>query len=118
MQVMRSAPDPIQRRKLGESELLVAIDPVSQQLLSYEDASFDGPKPKRMSLDTQLLSERDVLQVRTDLLDCQVLIYALPAITEALSNSIMLARLTHQSVTYNASLGFGSKLLRVSGRGL
>lgn len=83
---MRSAPDPIQRRKLGESELLVAIDPVSQQLLSYVDAKFDGPKTKRMSLDTQLLSERDVLQVRTDLLDCQVQIYVLPAITGSISD--------------------------------
>lgn len=72
MQVMRSAAGPVQRRNLGESELLVVIDPISQQLLSYEDVAVGASKTKRMSLDTQLLSERDIMQIRTDLLDCQV----------------------------------------------
>ena len=69
---MRSAAGPVQRRKLGESELLVAVDPVSQQLLSYEDCGTVASSSKRLTLDTQLLSERDVVQIRTDLLDCQV----------------------------------------------
>lgn len=69
---MRSAAGPAQRRKLGESELLVAVDPVSQQLLSYEDVGTGASRSKRLTLDTQLLSERDVVQIRADLLDCQV----------------------------------------------
>ena len=84
---MRSAAGPVQRRQMGESELLVAIDPVSQQLLSYEDAASGGPKNKRMSLDTQLLSGRDVVQIRTDLLDCQVSEMGVPPCTLNLSRA-------------------------------
>ena len=69
-QVMRSAASPVARRRLGESELLVVLDTASGQLLKYEDVAF--ATGRRLALDTQLFSERDDVQIRSDLLDCQV----------------------------------------------
>ncbi len=78
--MVRNSFGPVQRRRVGDGELLVAVDPATQQLLKYEDvrprgqgaAADDSSRAAgRMSLDTQLFSERDAAQIRSDLLDCQ-----------------------------------------------
>ena len=78
-QVVRNSFGPVQRRRIGDGELLVAVDPATQQLLKYEDvrlrglggADDSGRAVGRLSLDTQLFSERDAAQLRSDLFDCQ-----------------------------------------------
>ncbi len=37
IQVMRSSSSPAQRRRIGDGELSVVMDPATQQLLKYED---------------------------------------------------------------------------------
>ena len=87
--MVRNSFGPVQRRRVGDGELLVAVDPATQQLLKYEDVRVRGQAAGddssraagRMSLDTQLFSERDAAQIRSDLLDCQARADCITSIT-------------------------------------
>ncbi|KAF8069524.1 translation initiation factor eIF-2B subunit epsilon [Scenedesmus sp. PABB004] len=99
-QVMKPTESAHQRLRLGDTNLLVALDPASQRLLKYQE--LDGPAPpppggaahghghghghghhhhhrrgrggRCWKLDAALWSERDSVQVRTDLLDTAIAI--------------------------------------------
>lgn len=66
MFVKRSKPMPLTHQtRLGNDEIVMAIDPETKQLLYYEDR-FDGSKQAVM-LDKPLLADNPSLCLRTDL---------------------------------------------------
>lgn len=54
--------------RLGEPTLTVAVNPVTQQLLHYEEGEPRGA----LCLDASLFAEHPAVTVRTDLLDCHI----------------------------------------------
>ncbi len=67
---MKSAKDPCQRLRLGDTGLVVALDPESDRLLKYTE--LDGPDgsskkssvSRQLKIDAAFFSERDGVQVR------------------------------------------------------
>lgn len=83
--VLRSGITPDHRRRLGEGPMTAVVDLDTQRLLKLDDqpllqqatAAAQQQARRRSSglhLDTHLFSERDALQVRTDLMDCHLYI--------------------------------------------
>lgn len=65
------------RRRLGESPLCVVTDPSTQRLLKLEeDTANNSSNNKSLRLDTALFSERDVVSIRTDLVETGIYICA------------------------------------------
>lgn len=73
--VMKPIGQPKQRLRVGDSELLVVVDPATRRLLKYvEHEAGRGSAASVASVDAALFGERDRVQVRTDLLDTQIAI--------------------------------------------
>ncbi|XP_078152649.1 trimeric LpxA-like enzyme [Carex rostrata] len=71
MFVKRSKPMPLTHQtRLGNDEIVTAIDPETKQLLFYEDR-FDSSK-QAVTLDKSLLADNPSLYLRTDLEDCYI----------------------------------------------
>lgn len=69
-------------QRLGDKELVVAVDADSMQLLAYEDQCFGaGKEAAHVRLETQLLKGRRSVQLRTNLMDCHIDICA-PEVSE------------------------------------
>lgn len=66
---MRPISDTAHRQRLGETQLTLAVDPATMRLLKFEEQD-EGAPAKPPSLDAHLFAETDVVQIRTDLLDC------------------------------------------------
>ncbi|KAK9841354.1 hypothetical protein WJX74_004422 [Apatococcus lobatus] len=75
--LMKPAAHADHARRLGDHALMVAVDPISQRLLSYVQ---HGPASRHNShgvkIDADLFGERDAIQMRTDLLDTHICICA------------------------------------------
>lgn len=71
--VMQSSRNVKHKCWAGESEILVALDPLSSRLLRLEDLDSSKQK-KHLTLDAQNFSERDMISLRTDLLDTRIYI--------------------------------------------
>lgn len=73
--VMKPGCSDTQRRRLGDTDLLVVLDPSTQRLLKYME--LDTPESEVLAkVDTSFFSERDTVEVRTDLLDSHISICA------------------------------------------
>ncbi|KAK9823996.1 hypothetical protein WJX72_006873 [[Myrmecia] bisecta] len=74
--VMKTASDAGHRRRVGDTELLVAVDSQSQRLLRYEEHDGTGKRSKAVPVDAHYFGERDVIQLRSDLIDCHIYVCA------------------------------------------
>ena len=64
LQIMKpSGQHAIQRLRMGYSELLVSIDPVTHRLLKYHEFGDAQRSAASVKLDTAFFSERDCVQV-------------------------------------------------------
>ncbi|MEW5304708.1 MAG: hypothetical protein WDW36_007300 [Sanguina aurantia] len=73
--VMKPIRHPLQRLRLGDSELIVTLDSTTNRLLKYTET--DGRRAGApVMLDAALFSERDCVQVRSDLMDSHISICA------------------------------------------
>ncbi|KAJ4779352.1 Translation initiation factor eIF-2B subunit epsilon [Rhynchospora pubera] len=85
MFVKRSKPMPLTHQtRLGNDEIMMAIDPETKQLLYYEDR-FDSSK-RAVTLDKSLLADNASLYLRTDLEDCCIDICSPEVLTIFLDN--------------------------------
>ncbi|XP_078177214.1 translation initiation factor eIF2B subunit epsilon-like isoform X2 [Carex rostrata] len=85
MFVKRSKPMPLTpQSRLGNDEIVTAIDPETKQLLFYED-QFDSSK-QEVTLDKSLLADNPSLYLRTDLEDCYIDICSPEVLTIFLDN--------------------------------
>lgn len=72
---MKSTQHPRQRARMGDAEVVVAVDPATQRLLKYQEA--DGARGgSTFKVDASFFSERDNVMVRTDLMDTHIAICA------------------------------------------
>ncbi len=64
-QVMQPVPNPVQRQRLGDSELVVALDPATNRLLRYQELE-PGSRAAggAFKVDAGLFGERDAVTVR------------------------------------------------------
>ncbi|KAG1674676.1 hypothetical protein FOA52_007200 [Chlamydomonas sp. UWO 241] len=74
--VMKSAGHPAQLVRQGETEALICLDPDTHRLLKYHESSesVSARGPATVKVDTSFFSERDNIQVRTDLIDTHIAI--------------------------------------------
>ncbi|KXZ48102.1 hypothetical protein GPECTOR_30g197 [Gonium pectorale] len=70
---MKPVQHPSQRLRLGDTDLLVVLDATTQRLLKYTEIEPGRPVPLA-KLDCALFSERDEVQVRSDLMDTHIAI--------------------------------------------
>lgn len=62
--MLKSARDPFQRLRLGDTGLIVAVDPTTQRLLKYAELDEHGAATAQsVKIDAALFSERDDVQV-------------------------------------------------------
>jgi hypothetical protein len=64
---MQPVSNPVQRQRLGDTELLVALDPVSGRLLRYQEQEPGGGRAAgggAFKLDAGLFGERDAVSIR------------------------------------------------------
>jgi len=75
--IMKSTQHPRQRARMGDAEVVVALDPATQRLLKFHEAEgARGAGAGTWKVDAALYGERDAVQVRTDLLDTHIAICA------------------------------------------
>ncbi|XP_076893546.1 uncharacterized protein LOC143545562 [Bidens hawaiensis] len=71
MVIKQSKPSPITRQtRLGTDELFMAIDPITKQLLYYDDKSDNGQGS--LTLDKAFLAENSSISVHNDKQDCYI----------------------------------------------
>jgi len=63
LQVMKAVNHPNQRIRLGVSETLLCMDPVSLRLLKYQEMEGGGKAASIVKVDAAFFSERDNIQV-------------------------------------------------------
>ncbi|KAG2491384.1 hypothetical protein HYH03_010176 [Edaphochlamys debaryana] len=72
---MKPVHHPSQRLRLGDSDLVVVLDPTTHRLLKYTE--LESGRPAQLAkLDCALFSERDEVQIRADLMDTHIAICA------------------------------------------
>eukprot|EP01023_Acetabularia_acetabulum_P016719 TRINITY_DN1826_c0_g1_i2.p1 TRINITY_DN1826_c0_g1~~TRINITY_DN1826_c0_g1_i2.p1 ORF type:complete len:677 (-),score=106.37 TRINITY_DN1826_c0_g1_i2:1026-2999(-) len=76
--VMRNARHPLHARRLGDQDQLVALDSSTNQLIQYSvlDQKAGTHSFQNFKIDATAFSERDSIQVRSDLLDVGIYICA------------------------------------------
>lgn len=75
-QVMKPTSQQHQRLRMGHSEAVVVVDPETNRLLKFYEPEFAGNTPGTFKIDAALFSERDGVQIRTDLMDTHISICA------------------------------------------
>jgi len=74
--IMKATQHANQRLRLGDTELLVCIDPATKRLLKYHEQEPTRAPASVVKVDASFFSERDSVQVRTDLMDSHISICA------------------------------------------
>lgn len=73
--VFKAVRHPLHRLRLGDSKLVVAYDPHTKRLLKYMEYDMDS-QMRTTKLDASFFSERDAVEVRSDLMDTNICICA------------------------------------------
>lgn len=74
--VLRTTASMYARERLGEQQLVVVTDGASGRLLGYEHVDAGQRRSNHVAIESHVFSERDDVEVHTDLVDCNVYICA------------------------------------------